>query len=89
MTVNKILQVLKLGDNKGSALKELSKYYGCEDYDLSPISDEMADKWLSRQKCKCWRKGHWYIKDMDTCLGTKEGEPCTCKGDMTMCDLLK
>ena len=50
MTVNKMLQILRLGSKNGSALKELAEYYGCENYDLSPISDEMADKWLERKE---------------------------------------
>lgn len=49
MTINKMLEIMELGDKKGSALKELAEYYGCEDYDLSPISDAMADAWLERK----------------------------------------
>lgn len=49
MTINKMLEVQDMGDKKGSALKELAEYYGCEDYDLSPISDAMADAWLERK----------------------------------------
>ncbi len=86
MTVAKILEVMKLGDCKGSALKKLAKYYGCEDYDLSPISDEMADKWLSRQRCDCYESDNWFLSGYGTCLGTKEKEPCSCKGDRNKCD---
>lgn len=50
MTVSKIMEVLKCGDSKGSALKDLAQFYHCDDYDLSPISDAMADSWLRRQK---------------------------------------
>ena len=50
MTVDKMLEVQEMGDKKGSALKELAEYYGCEDYDLSPISDAMVDAWLERRK---------------------------------------
>lgn len=50
MTVYKILEVLRMGTNSGSALKELAVYYGCDDYDLSPISDTMADRWIERKK---------------------------------------
>jgi hypothetical protein len=39
-----------MGNKKGSALKELADYYGCEKYDLSPISDDMADAWLIRKE---------------------------------------
>ena len=39
-----------------------------------------------RPKCSCWQKGHWYIKDMDTCLGTREKDPCDCKGDTRKCN---
>ena len=38
-----------------------------------------------RSKCPCWQKGNWFIKDADTCLGTKEREPCYCKGDRKKC----
>ena len=50
MTIDKMLEVQEMGDKKGSALKELAEYYGCEDYDLSPISDAMVDAWLERRK---------------------------------------
>lgn len=46
MTVQMLLRVIACGDNGGSALKELALYYGISDYDLSPITDEMALKWL-------------------------------------------
>lgn len=49
MTVGMILKILACGDIRGSALKELAVYYGCENYDLSPISDYMADLWLERR----------------------------------------
>lgn len=39
-----------------------------------------------RPKCSCWQKGHWCIKDMDTCLGTREADPCNCKGDTKKCN---
>lgn len=48
MTVGKILKVLAMGTIFGSALKELAIYYDCDDYDLSPISDEMAERWIER-----------------------------------------
>jgi hypothetical protein len=53
---------------------------------LANPDDEMAEKWISRQKCKCWQKGHWFLKSYDTCLGTREKEPCSCKGDRNKCD---
>ncbi len=49
MTIGKILTVLAMGNIFGSALKDLALYYGCEDYDLSPISDEMAERWIERR----------------------------------------
>lgn len=49
MTVRVILDVLQLGDKHGSALKELALYYGCEDFDLSSITDDMAAKWIERR----------------------------------------
>lgn len=50
MTVNIIMQVLKEGDEKGSALKELAFYYGCHDFDLSMITDQMAKIWLIEER---------------------------------------
>lgn len=50
MTINKMLEILAMGTPNGSALKELAEYYGCEDYDLSPISDTMADRWIERKE---------------------------------------
>ena len=88
MTVSKIIEVMKCGDSKGSALKDLARFYHCEDYDLSPISDAMVDSWLKRQKCTCWLEGSWIV-GYDTCMGTKEQEPCACKGDRTKCDFYK
>ena len=41
---------MSLGDNKGSALKELALYYDCEDFDLSPISDDMVEAWQRRKE---------------------------------------
>lgn len=85
MTVKKILEVQAMGDAKGSALKDLALYYGCDDFDLSPISDHMAELWQTRQKCQCWEQGSW-VEGCDTCMGTKEKDPCTCGGDKTKCD---
>ena len=50
MTVDKMLKIQAMGDKKGSALRELAEYYGCENYDLSPISDDMADAFLERKE---------------------------------------
>ena len=50
MTVPKMLHILSMGNRKGSALKVLADYYGCENYDLSPISDDMADAWIIRKR---------------------------------------
>ena len=50
MTIDKILEIQTMGDKKGSALRELAEYFGCEDYDLSPISDAMVDIWIERKK---------------------------------------
>lgn len=38
------------------------------------------------QRCQYWKKGHWWIEGMDTCIGTREQDPCTCKGDTRKCD---
>jgi len=86
MTVQKIIEIMQLGDKKGSALKELAAYYGCDDYDLSPISDDMADRFLSRQRCDCYEPNNWFLPCCGTCLGTKEKEPCTCEGDRNKCN---
>lgn len=50
MTIDMILKILKQGDSKGSALKELAEYYDCNDYDLSPISNNMAELFLERKE---------------------------------------
>ena len=60
MTIDKILEILKMGSKNGSALKELAEHYGCENYDLSPISNEMADAWISRQRCDCYEPTNWF-----------------------------
>jgi len=52
MTIEKMLEILTMGTPNGSALKELAEYYGCDDYDLSPISDIMADRWIDRRENK-------------------------------------
>ena len=81
-----LMKIMDCGDKHGSAFKDILAYYGIEDNDLSHIDDEMATKWLSRQKCKCWQKGHWFLETYDTCTGTREKEPCSCKGDRNKCD---
>ena len=86
MTIKKMMQVLAMGDKKGSALKELCKFYHCDDYDMSGINDKMADSWIAKQKCSCYEEGHWYLKDCGTCNGTKDREPCNCAGNRTKCD---
>lgn len=49
MTVDMMLTVLAQGDEYGSALKELAMYYGQTNYDLSPITDQMAAEWLNEK----------------------------------------
>ena len=86
MTIKKIMQVLAMGDKKGSALKELCKFYYCDDdYDLTPINDAMADRWIAAQKCSCYEEGSW-VQGCGTCNGTKDREPCNCAGNRTKCD---
>lgn len=41
---------------------------------------------MKAKKCDYYRKGHWFLKCCGTCLGTKEKEPCECKGDRRRCD---
>lgn len=89
MTIEVLKLVMKQGDEKGSALRKLLKYFNIDDNDLSPITDDMAMEWIREQKCECWQKGHWFLPDCDTCNGTKEREPCNCKGDVTMCDFYR
>ena len=81
MTIEMIMKILKCGDTKGSSLKSLAKFYGCKNYDFSPITDEMANKWLCMQKCDCWHEG--------SCWGTLEQETCSCNGDITKCDFYR
>lgn len=78
MTIEVLKLVMKQGDEKGSALRKLLKYFNIDDNDLSPITDDMAMGWIRKQKCKCWRKG--------VCIGTREQESCSCNGDITKCD---
>ena len=52
MTIQMLQIVMEQGDNRGSALRSLLKFYHIEDNDLSPITDDMARTWLKRQKCK-------------------------------------
>ena len=59
MTIKKILEIQEMGDTKGSALRELALYYGCEDFDLSPISDQMAEAWQNHKEIKSWEPGNW------------------------------
>lgn len=50
------------------------------------MSIEPVKKKESRPKiCECWEQGS-YIAGYDTCRGTKEREPCECKGDRSKCD---
>lgn len=86
MTIKKMMEVLAMGDKKGSALKELCKFYHSDDYDLAPINDKMADIWIAAQKCSCYEEGSW-VQGCGTCNGTKDREPCKCAGNRTKCDL--
>lgn len=42
MTIKMLQLVMKQGDNHGSALRNLLKFYHIEDNDLSPITDDMV-----------------------------------------------
>ena len=49
---------------------------------IEPVKDEPVDEAV----CECWERGHWWLKDHDTCNCTREREPCTCGGDTAKCD---
>lgn len=53
---------------------------------ITECKDRQKQKEASECMCSCWQKGHWWIKGMDTCMGTREQEPCTCGGDRRKCD---
>ena len=46
MTLDTIKAVLKAGDNKGSALRQMFAYYEVMDFDFDKITDEQAKEWL-------------------------------------------
>ena len=52
MTIQMIWRILRIGDKYGSAFKELAEHYNIQDYDLSLITDEMAENWINgRNDC--------------------------------------
>ena len=59
MTIPKMIEVLNLSWRQLAALKELAKFYHCDDYDLSPINDAMADGWLHRDDSDDNDKYEW------------------------------
>lgn len=61
----------------------------CMDWDNDDI---LATDWefvKERSICPCYEEGHSYMLTYDTCLGTKEKEPCTCRGNRNNCDFYK
>ena len=77
MTIDVLKLCLKEGDKSGSALKELLKYYKIKNNDLSPITDDMALRWLETKMCSCYHDGK--------CWGTQEKDEVACKGNKTKC----
>lgn len=77
MTLDVLKMVMKCGDQNGSALRELLKHYKIKDNDLSPITDDMALRWLETKTCSCYHDGR--------CWGTQEKDEVTCKGNKTKC----
>ena len=77
MTLDVLKMVMKCGDQNGSALRELLKYYKIKNNDLSPITDDMALRWLETKTCSCYHGGK--------CWGTQEKDEVTCKGNKTKC----
>lgn len=80
MTIDVLKLCLAEGDKSGSALKELLKYYKIKDCDLSPITDDMALRWLETKQCSCWHD--------DRCWGTQERDKVACKGNKARCEYL-
>lgn len=77
MTIDVLKMVMKCGDQNGSALKALLKYYKIKNNDLSPITDDMALRWLETKTCNCYHDGK--------CWGTQEKDEVACKGKKTKC----
>lgn len=77
MTIDVLKMVMKCGDQNGSALKELLKYYKIKNNDLSPVTDDMALRWLETKVCSCYHDGR--------CWGTQERDKVACKGNKTKC----
>jgi hypothetical protein len=77
MTLDVLKMVMKCGDQNGSALRELLKHYKIKDNDLSPITDDMALRWLDTKMCSCYHDGK--------CWGTREKDEVACKGNKTKC----
>lgn len=89
----------RLTDRKtAAALKHNAEGLRAKGFDI-PINDqryiklaeyenaeEEREQKQKSEKCKCWHEGNWFLKGYDTCWGTREQEPCTCKGDRSKCD---
>lgn len=50
MTLDTIKAVLKTGDNKGSALRQMFVYYEVMDFDFYKVTDAQAREWLRKTR---------------------------------------
>lgn len=50
MNIETIIKICAMGDKKGSALRDLLAYYNITNYDLSLITEDMAQEWLQVRK---------------------------------------
>lgn len=51
MTTTMLAKIISIGDKYGSAFREILDYYKIANFDLSKISDDMAQKWLDQKGC--------------------------------------
>lgn len=50
ITLDTIKEVLKAGDSKGSALRQMFAYYEVMDFDFDKITDVQAREWLRKTR---------------------------------------
>ena len=53
MTFEMLKIVFDKGNNRGSAFRRILSFYGIEDYDLSKITNEMAENWIKLKEGIC------------------------------------
>ena len=48
ITLDTIKEVLKTGDSKGSALRQMFAYYEVMDFDFDKVTDAQAREWIRK-----------------------------------------